>query len=62
MYETNHILTSWKAERPELKEVCSQDLQKVQVRVDLALKAFFLKDQGRRETGLSQVQRKGPIR
>jgi putative transposase len=62
LYEINHIPASWKAERPELKEVCPQDPQNVQVRVDLALKAFFLKNQGRRETGLSQVQRKGPIR
>ncbi len=59
LYETTHILTSWKAERPELKEVCSQDLQKVQVRVDLALKAFSLKDQGRREPGYPRFRGKG---
>lgn len=41
LYDTNRILTGWKAERPELKDVHSQVLQNVQERVDLALKAFF---------------------
>jgi putative transposase len=41
LYETNSILVTWKAQRPELKQVYSQVLQNVQVRVDLALKAFF---------------------
>jgi len=41
IYETNSILTTWKADRPELSQVYSQVLQNVQVRVDLAFKAFF---------------------
>jgi len=41
LYETNKILTHWKQERPELKQVFSQVLQNCQVRVDLAFKAFF---------------------
>ena len=41
LYETNSILVTWKSDRPELKQVYSQVLQNVQVRVDLAFKAFF---------------------
>ena len=41
LYETNKILTQWKQDRPELKQVYAQILQNVQVRVDLTLKAFF---------------------
>lgn len=41
LYDTNKLLTQWKAERPALKEVHSQVLQNVQERVDLAFKAFF---------------------
>ncbi len=41
IYETNNILVTWKSDRPELKQVYSQVLQNVQVRVDLAFKAFF---------------------
>lgn len=40
LYDTNSILVSWKAQRPELKRVYSQVLQNVQVRVDLAFEAF----------------------
>jgi len=47
LFETNKILTGWKREHPELKRVHSQVLQNVQVRVDLAFKAFFR----RRKTG-----------
>ena len=41
LYDTQALLPSWKAERPALKRVHSQVLQNVQVRVDLAFKAFF---------------------
>jgi putative transposase len=41
LYETNKVLTGWKAANPELSEVHSQVLQNVQERVDLAYKAFF---------------------
>ena len=41
LYDTNKLLTQWKAEKPSLKEVHSQVLQNVQERVELAFKAFF---------------------
>src|SRR6266511_5428542 len=41
LYATINLLPAWKAERPSLKIVHSQVLQHVQVRVDLAFKAFF---------------------
>lgn len=41
LYETNKLLTLWKREHQELKNVFSQVLQNVQERVDLAFRAFF---------------------
>jgi len=41
LYATNNLLTQWKRENPTLTLVHSQVLQNVQVRVDLAYKAFF---------------------
>jgi putative transposase len=41
LYDTQAMLPDWKAERTTLKLVHSQVLQNVQVRVDLAFKAFF---------------------
>lgn len=41
LFETNKELTSWKQDHPALSSVYSQVLQNVQVRVDLAFKAFF---------------------
>ncbi len=41
LYDANKLLTIWKQEHPELKDVFSQVLQNVQERVDLAFKAFF---------------------
>jgi putative transposase len=41
LYDTNKLLTVWKQEHPELRDVFSQVLQNVQERVDLAFKAFF---------------------
>ncbi|MCX6690536.1 MAG: transposase [Methanoregula sp.] len=41
LFETNKELTGWKQDHPELSSVYSQVLQNVQVRVDLAFKAFF---------------------
>ena len=41
LFETNKELTGWKRDHPELSSVYSQVLQNVQVRVDLAFKAFF---------------------
>lgn len=41
LYETQALLPGWKVDRPALILVHSQVLQNVQVRVDLAYKAFF---------------------
>jgi putative transposase len=41
LYDTQAMLPDWKAERKSLKLVHSQVLQNVQLRVDLAFKAFF---------------------
>jgi putative transposase len=41
LYDTQSLLPAWKVDRPSLKLVHSQVLQNVQVRVDLAFKAFF---------------------
>jgi putative transposase len=41
LYDMNRLLTLWKQEHTELKNVHSQVLQNVQERVDLAFKAFF---------------------
>ncbi len=41
LYDTNKLLTQWKKEDLQLKQVHSQVLQNVQERVDLAFKAFF---------------------
>ena len=41
LYDTNKLLTQWKQEHPGLFNAYSQCLQNAQVRVDLALKAFF---------------------
>ncbi|PKL62670.1 MAG: transposase [Methanomicrobiales archaeon HGW-Methanomicrobiales-2] len=59
LYETNKILTQWKRERPELKEVYAQTLQNVQVRVDLALKAFFRRVKSGEKPGYPRFKGKG---
>jgi putative transposase len=41
LYDTQALLPLWKLTRPALKDVHSQVLQNVQVRVDLAFNAFF---------------------
>src|SRR4249919_3213169 len=41
LYDTQAFLPIWKVDRPSLKQVHSQVLQNVQVRVDLAFQAFF---------------------
>ena len=40
-FQTKRMLPAWKVERPELKQVHSQVLQDVVMRVDLAFQAFF---------------------
>ncbi|HWQ13151.1 MAG TPA: transposase [Roseiflexaceae bacterium] len=51
LYDTQAMLPDWKAERPALKRVHSQVLQHVQVRVDLAFKAFFRRVKAGEEPG-----------
>jgi putative transposase len=41
LYDSNKLLTTWKADKPFLIAVHSQVLQNVQERVELAFKAFF---------------------
>lgn len=41
LYDTHKLLPTWKAEQPSLKTVSAQVLQNVQLRVDLAFKAYF---------------------
>jgi putative transposase len=51
LFQTQKLLVGWKKERPELKQVHSQVLQNVQVRVDLALQAFFRRVQAGEKPG-----------
>ena len=46
LYDTNKMLTSWKGEYAELKQVHSQVLQNVQERVNLAFQSFFRRVKG----------------
>src|SRR5262245_62101286 len=51
LYDTQAMLPDWKAERRSLKLVHSQVLQNVQVRVDLAFKAFFRRVKAGQDAG-----------
>ena len=60
LYDTNKLLPAWKTERPSLKNVHSQVLQNVQVRVDLAFKAFFRRVKaGEHDAGYPRFKGKG---
>ena len=59
LYDTNKLLTEWKAARPVLKEVHSQVLQNVQERVELAFKAFFRRVKSGEEPGYPRFKGKG---
>ena len=59
LYETNKILTQWKREQPDLKQVHSQVLQNVQMRVDLAFKAFFRRVKAGENPGYPRFKGKG---
>lgn len=56
LYDTNKLLTGWKAANPELKEVHSQVLQNVQERVDLAYKAFFRRIKAGQKNGFPRFK------
>ncbi len=59
LYETNKILTQWKKDQPAWKQVHSQVLQNVQMRVDLAFKAFFQRVKAGEEPGYPRFKGKG---
>jgi putative transposase len=60
LYDTNKLLTTWKAEKPVLSQVHSQVLQNVQERVDLAYQAFFRRVKaGEDEPGFPRFRGKG---
>lgn len=57
LYDTQALLPQWKAERKTLKLVHAQVLQNVQVRVDLAFKAFFRRlKAGEKEVGFPRFK------
>lgn len=59
LYETNKILTQWKKEKPDLNRVHSQVLQNVQMRIDLAFKAFFRRLRSGEKPGYPRFKGKG---
>jgi len=59
LYDTNKLLTQWKADKPALKGVHSQVLQNVQERVELAFKAFFRRVKAGEEPGYPRFKGKG---
>src|SRR5262245_56317781 len=59
LYDTQSLLPDWKAERKTLKLVHSQVLQNVQVRVDLAFKAFFRRAKAGEEPGYPRFKQFG---
>ena len=58
-HEQATVLPDWKAEHPELKEVHSQVLQNVAVRVDLAFKAFFRRCKAGQTPGFPRFKGQG---
>ncbi len=58
-YSTAKMLPAWKAEKAELKQVHSQVLQNVQVRVDLAFAAFFRRVKAGEAPGYPRFRGKG---
>lgn len=58
-YDTAPMLPIWKAEKPELKKVHSQVLQNVQIRVDLAYKAFFRRVKAGEDPGYPRFKGRG---
>jgi putative transposase len=60
LYDTQAMLPGWKLTRPALRQVHSQVLQNVQVRVDLAFQAFFRRVRdGADEPGFPRFKGKG---
>jgi len=59
LYDTNKLLTQWKKDKPELTLSHSQVLQNVQVRVDLAFKAFFRRCKAGENPGYPRFKGRG---
>jgi putative transposase len=59
LYDTQSFLPAWKVDRPSLKLVHSQVLQNVQVRVDLAFKAFFRRVKASQDPGYPRFKQFG---
>ena len=58
-YDTIGMLSTWKADRPELNQVYSQVLQDVCTRVDLAFQAFFRRVRAGEEPGYPRYKGHG---
>ncbi|MFN8487291.1 MAG: RNA-guided endonuclease TnpB family protein [Caldilineaceae bacterium] len=58
-YDTAPMLPLWKKEKPDLKKVHSQVLQNVQMRVDLAYKAFFRRVKAGEDPGYPRFKGRG---
>ncbi|HMN26533.1 MAG TPA: transposase [Caldilineaceae bacterium] len=59
LYDTNKLLTEWKAAKPVLSQVHSQVLQNVQERVELAYQVFFRRVKaGEKEPGFPRFRGK----
>ena len=58
-YDTAPMLPIWKKEKPALKKVHSQVLQNVQMRVDLAYKAFFRRVKAGEDPGYPRFKGRG---
>ena len=59
LYGTQKLLVGWKVNFTDLKQVHSQVLQNVQVRVDLAFQAFFRRAKAGEEPGYPRFKGKG---
>lgn len=59
LYDSQSYLGQWKKDNPELKNVHSQVLQNVQVRVDLAFKAFFRRVKADEKSGYPRFKSYG---
>lgn len=59
LYDTQKMIPSWKMERPSLKAVHSQVLQNINIRVDLAFKAFFRRVKAGEDPGYPRFKGRG---
>jgi putative transposase len=59
LYDTQNMIPGWKAERSSLKSVHSLVLQNVNIRVDLAFKAFFRRVKAGEEPGYPRFKSYG---